>query len=61
MVQDAEANADSDKKFQELVTVRNTADNLVHSSRKAVSELGEKVTEEEKEKLKLLVKNLKKF
>ena len=51
MVQDAEANADTDKKFQELVTTRNTADNLVHSSRKAVSELGDKVTADEKEKI----------
>jgi molecular chaperone DnaK len=51
MVQDAEANSESDKKFHELVTVRNAADNLVHSSRKAVSELGEKVAAEEKEKI----------
>lgn len=58
MVQDAEANAESDKKFQELVTVRNAADNLVHSSRKAVGELGEKVTEEEKEKIEAACKEL---
>ncbi len=58
MIQDAEANSDSDKKFHELVAVRNTADNLVHSSRKALSELVEKVTEEEKEKIEVACKEL---
>lgn len=58
MVQDAEANAESDKKFHELVSARNTADNLIHSSRKALAELGDKVTAEEKEKVEEACKDL---
>ena len=58
MVKDAEANADADKKFQELVTVKNTADNLVHSAKKAVSDLGDKVSEEEKAKVEEACKEL---
>jgi molecular chaperone DnaK len=41
MVRDAEAHADEDKKFQELVTTRNQADSLIHSTRKAMSEAGD--------------------
>ena len=41
MVQDAEAHADEDKKFHELVDARNQADNLVHATRKTLTELGE--------------------
>ena len=58
MVQDAEANAESDKKFHELVTVRNTADNLIHSSRKAIVDLGDKVTAEEKDAIEAACKEL---
>ena len=58
MVQDAEANSESDKKFHELVTVRNAADNLIHSSRKAVVELGDKVTTEEKDAIEAACKEL---
>ena len=58
MVQDAEANAESDKKFHDLVGARNTADNLIHSSRKAIGELGDKVTAEEKEKIEEACKDL---
>ena len=41
MVRDAEAHADEDKKFQELVTARNQADSLIHSTRKAMDEAGD--------------------
>jgi len=58
MVEDAEANADTDKKFHELVNARNTADNLVHSARKAVEELKEKVTDDEKLKVEEACKEL---
>ena len=51
MVQDAEANAESDKQFHELVTVRNAGDNLLHSARKSVKDLAEKITDEEKSKV----------
>jgi molecular chaperone DnaK len=48
MVQDAEANAAEDQKFEEMVQVRNTADGMVHSSKKMIEEAGEKATDEEK-------------
>ena len=48
MVRDAEANAEEDRKFEELVTVRNQGDQLVHATRKTLSEAGDKATEEEK-------------
>ena len=48
MVRDAESHAEDDRKFHELVNARNQADGLVHGTRKAMSDLGEQVTEEEK-------------
>ncbi|MEO6698955.1 MAG: molecular chaperone DnaK [Paraperlucidibaca sp.] len=48
MVLDAEANAEEDKKFAELVESRNQADQLVHSTKKALADLGDKVSAEEK-------------
>jgi molecular chaperone DnaK len=48
MVLDAEANAEEDKKFAELVESRNQADQLVHSTKKALVDLGDKVTAEER-------------
>ena len=43
MVNDAEANADADRKFEELAQVRNQADHLVHSTRKQVTEAGDQL------------------
>tara|TARA_R110002049_G_scaffold114812_12_gene266183 strand:+ start:4672 stop:6549 length:1878 start_codon:yes stop_codon:yes gene_type:complete len=48
MVSDAEANAESDAKFEELVTARNTCDGLVHAAKKTLEEAGEHGTDEEK-------------
>lgn len=48
MVQDAEANAEADKKFEEMITVRNTADGMIHATKKTLEEAGDKATEEEK-------------
>ena len=48
MVRDAEAHSEEDKKFEEMVTLRNQADGLVHGARKAVEDAGDKATEEEK-------------
>src|SRR5690606_34176000 len=45
---DDEANAEEDRKFEELVTVRNQGDQLVHATRKTLSEAGDKATEEQK-------------
>ena len=48
MVQDAEANAEADAKFEEMIQVRNTADGMVHSIKQTLEEAGDKATEEEK-------------
>jgi molecular chaperone DnaK len=48
MVGDAEAHAEEDKKFRELVGARNKADATVHSVEKAIKDVGDKVSEEEK-------------
>ncbi len=44
MVSDAEANADNDKKFEELVNARNTADTLIHGCKKTLEESKDKVS-----------------
>ena len=48
MVRDAEANAEEDRKFEELATARNQGDQLVHATRKMLTEAGDKATAEEK-------------
>ncbi|MFC0711304.1 molecular chaperone DnaK [Azorhizophilus paspali] len=48
MVRDAEANAEEDRKFEELVATRNQGDQLVHATRKMVTEAGDKVSADEK-------------
>ncbi|MBB3232913.1 molecular chaperone DnaK [Halomonas stenophila] len=49
MVQDAEAHADEDKKFEELVQLRNQADGMVHAARKTLEEAGDKASDDEKQ------------
>ena len=48
MVRDAEANAEADRKFEELVQARNQADHLVHATRKQLEEAGDKVPAEDR-------------
>jgi molecular chaperone DnaK len=48
MVRDAEANVEEDRKFEELATARNQGDQLVHASRKMLTEAGDKATADEK-------------
>lgn len=48
MVADAEANAETDAKFEELVASRNTCDGLVHAARTTLEEAAEHATDEEK-------------
>ncbi|MGN8159277.1 molecular chaperone DnaK [Salinisphaera sp. RV14] len=48
MVKDAEAHAEEDAKFNELITARNQADGLIHGIEKAMRDLGDKVSEDEK-------------
>ena len=51
MVKDAEAHSADDKKFEELITARNTADGLVHATKKTLEEAGDKATDEEKDSI----------
>ena len=48
MVQDAEANAEADKKFEELITVRNSCDGMVHAARKTLEDAGEHASDDER-------------
>ena len=58
MVRDAEANADADAKFEELVTARNQADGMIHSTRKQIEEVGEELPAEDKEKIETALTEL---
>ena len=58
MVRDAEANAEEDRKFTELVNARNGADQLVHATKKALTDLADKATEEEKTSIEAAIKEL---
>ena len=58
MIKDAEAHAEEDKKFQELVTSRNMADSLVHSTRQTLEELKDEVSDDEKSAIEAAVNEL---
>jgi len=58
MVRDAEANAEEDRKFEELVQARNQGDHLVHATRKTLEEAGDKATEEEKTAITAAIEEL---
>ncbi|EST59912.1 molecular chaperone DnaK [Proteus hauseri] len=58
MVRDAEANAEADRKFEELVQTRNQADQLVHGTRKQVEEAGDKLPANDKEAIEKAVSEL---
>ena len=51
MVKDAEANAEDDKKFAELVKTKNNADMLVHATRKTIDESDNKLSDDEKKQV----------
>jgi molecular chaperone DnaK len=59
MVADAEAHAEDDKQFQELVETRNQADAMVHSTEKSLEDLGEQVDAEERAKIEAAVADVK--
>ncbi len=48
MVADAEVNAEADKKFEELVTARNTADGMINAAKKTLEEAGEHASDDER-------------
>ena len=58
MIKDAEANAEEDRKFEELAKARNEADALVSSAQKAIKDLGEQVTADEKTAIETAVTEL---
>ncbi len=58
MVEDAEANKEADKKFEELVQVRNMADGIVHATKKMLIEAGDAATAEEKTQIEEAIKEL---
>jgi len=58
MVRDAEANADEDAKFEELIQARNQADGIVHATRKQVEEAGDELPSEDKEKIEAAITEL---
>ena len=59
MVSDAASHAEEDKKFRELVDVRNQADSLIHASEKSLKELGDKISGEERHKVESAISDLK--
>ena len=58
MVQEAEANKEADKKFEELATARNQADQMIHGTRKQMEEAGDALPAEEKEKIETAISEL---
>ncbi|PCJ15975.1 MAG: molecular chaperone DnaK [Gammaproteobacteria bacterium] len=58
MVQDAEANAEADKDFEDLVQARNQADGLIHATKKTLDEAGDKATEEERTNIEKAIVDL---
>ncbi|NOQ89502.1 MAG: molecular chaperone DnaK, partial [Gammaproteobacteria bacterium] len=59
MIKDAEAHADEDKKAHELVTAKNTAENMIHGTEKSIKDLGDKVDADEKAAAEAAIVELK--
>jgi molecular chaperone DnaK len=59
MVKDAEAHAEEDRKFQELVGARNQADGLIHATEKSLKDLGDKVAAEDKTNIETAIAALR--
>jgi molecular chaperone DnaK len=60
MVKDAEAHADEDRKYHEMVDVRNQADNLIHGAEKSMKDLADDVQDDEKQAIESAIEDLKK-
>ena len=58
MIQDAEAHAEEDRKIRELVETRNTAENMIHATRKSLAELADKVEPQEKKDIEAAIADL---
>ena len=58
MVKDAEAHAEDDRQFHQLVAARNQADTMIHAARKSMEQLGDQVESGEKEAIEAAIKEL---
>ncbi|MEC7766033.1 MAG: molecular chaperone DnaK [Pseudomonadota bacterium] len=58
MIKDAETHSADDKKFEELINVRNTADGLIHATKKTLEEAGDKASDEEKDTINNAIADL---
>jgi molecular chaperone DnaK len=58
MVKDAEAHADEDKKFADLVAARNHADGMISATEKSLKEMGDKVEADEKANIEAAISAL---
>ena len=59
MVQDAEAHAEEDRKFQELVSARNQADGMIHATEKTLGDMGDKIDADEKSRIEAAISDLR--
>ena len=59
MVKDAEIHAEEDRKFEELVTARNQADAMIHATEKSLTDLGDKVSADDKTSIEAAIKDLR--
>lgn len=58
MVRDAEANADADRQFEEVVQARNTADGMIHATKKTLEDAKDKVQADEKAAIEKAISEL---
>ncbi|MCR3756232.1 MAG: chaperone protein DnaK [Candidatus Westeberhardia cardiocondylae] len=58
MIQEAEVNAESDRKFEELIQIKNQGDHLLHSTRKKLKELEKDISNKDKIEIENSIKNL---
>lgn len=59
MIKDAEMNVEADKKFDELVAIKNKADSEIHSAQKAIESIGETINQEIKDQIEKIITELK--
>jgi molecular chaperone DnaK len=58
MIRDAELHAEEDRKFHELVTARNSADAIVHATRSSLTEMGEKLSDDERKEIETAIEGV---
>jgi len=58
MIRDAEAHAEDDKKFESMVSARNTADGMIHATRKTLEEAADEASEAERAEIETAISEL---